>query len=366
MPVADSQPASSQPVFSRSDLVILAGSLASVVLAGVSHYAKWGNVAAFALAALAVAMLASLVGRSVEQLGDRLGAGATGVLQATLGNLPELFIGFFALKAGLIAVVQASIIGSILANALLIMGAAFLVGGLKYGTQRFDSDTIRSNVVMLFLATSALVLPALAHQLHTPVSRHEKPLSIIISVLLLVIYLLSLPMTLRRSKGEAQAAGVAGHEPPRWPLALAIGLLAAAAVCAAFVSEWFVAVLQPTILSLHISQTFAGLVVVAIAGNAIENVVGIQLAARNQMNYAVSVIVNSPLQIALFMAPLLVLLSLLTATTLTLVFAPLLIAAVLLTVIIIALVTFDGESNWLEGAVMVALYAVIATLFWWG
>jgi Ca2+:H+ antiporter len=368
MSVTASQPAPNNPLFVRSDLVILGGGALAVILAGVSHYARWGDVLSFVFAALAVAMLASLVGRSVEQLGDRLGSGATGVLQSTLGNLPELFIGFFALKAGLVAVVQASIIGSILANSLLIMGAAFLVGGLKHGTQKFDSGQIRSTVVLLFLATSALVLPAIAHLLHAPVSRHEQSLSLVISVVLLVIYALSLPMALRRSKGDAQehTAGVAGHEDPRWPLWLAIALLAVASVLAALVSDWFVEALQPTMQSLHISQTFAGLVVVAIAGNAVENVVGIQLAARNQMNYAVSVIVNSPLQIALFMAPLLVLLSLFTATTLTLVFAPLLIAAVLMTVIIVALVTLDGESNWLEGAVMIALYAVVATLFWWG
>ena len=338
-----------------------------VILAGVAHYAGWGDVLAFVFAAVAVAMLASLVGRSVEQLGDRLGAGATGVLQSALGNLPELFIGFFALRAGLVGVVQASIIGSILANSLLVLGAAFLVGGLKHGTQRFDSNQIRSTVVMLFLATSAMVLPAIAHQVHAPVSEHEQALSIIISIVLLVIFMLSLPMALRRNKSDGDhVAGVAGHEDPRWPLWLAVGLLAVASILAAFVSDWFVAALQPAMDTLHISQAFAGLVVVAIAGNAIENVVGIQLAARNQMNYAVSVIVNSPLQIALFMAPLLVMLSLFTATTLTLVFAPLLVAAVLLTVIIVALVTFDGESNWLEGAVMIALYAVVATLFWWG
>ncbi len=246
MPVPASQPASSEPLFVRSDLVILGGGALAVILAGVSHYAKWGDVLSFAFAAVAVAMLASLVGRSVEQLGDRLGAGATGVLQSTLGNMPELFIGFFALKAGLVAVVQASIIGSILANSLLIMGAAFLVGGLKHGTQRFDSGQIRSTVVMLFLATSALVLPAIAHLLHAPVSEHEQSLSIIISVVLLVIYLLSLPMALRRNKSEAREHGVAGHEEPRWPLWLAIGLLAVASVCAALVSDWFVEALQPT------------------------------------------------------------------------------------------------------------------------
>jgi Ca2+:H+ antiporter len=355
-------------VLNRSDQIMLGGAVLAVAFAGVSNYAHFGAVVALVSAAIAVALLASLVGRSVEQLGDRLGAGATGVLQSALGNLPELFIGFFALKAGLIAVVQASIIGSILSNALLVLGASFLVGGLKHGRQRFDSMQIRSTVVLLFLATSALVLPAIAHLLHSPVSEHEKPLSIIISIVLLVIFALSLPFALRRSDSDATVAegSAPGHEAPRWPLWLAIGLLAVVSIAAALVSDWFVDALEPAIEVLGISQTFAGLVIVAIAGNAIENVVGIQLAYRNQMNYAVSVIVNSPLQVALLLAPALVLLSLLTTTTLTLVFAPLLIAAVLLTVIIVALATLDGESNWLEGAVMIALYAIIATLFWWG
>jgi Ca2+:H+ antiporter len=139
-----------------------------------------------------------------------------------------------------------------------------------------------------------------------------------------------------------------------------------AGVAAGLVSDWFVDALQPAIDALHISPAFAGLVIVAIAGNAVENVVGIQLAARNQADYAVSVIVNSPLQIALVLAPALVLLSFLTATTLTLVFAPLLVVSVVVAVIITAFIIFDGESNWLEGAILIALYAIIATLFWWG
>jgi Ca2+:H+ antiporter len=351
-----------QRTFIRSDLIILIGSAAAISLAGVTHYYGAGSVLPFLCAAVAVALLASLVGRCVEQLGDRLGSGATGVLQSALGNLPELFIGFFALQAGLVAVVQASIIGSILANLLLVLGAAFLVGGLKHGPQRFDSVGLRRTVVLLLLATSAMVLPAIAHGLHAPVADHEEPLSIVISIVLLAIFALSLPASVRRNdSGEG-----ARHDPPRWPLWLAIALLAIAGVFAAVVSDWFVTALTPAMDTLGISQAFAGLVIVAIAGNAIENVVGIQLARRNQMDYAVSVIINSPLQIALVMAPMLVLLSLLTGTTLTLVFAPLLVAAVLLTVLTVAIAMLDGESNWLEGAVMMALYAIIATLFWWG
>ena len=135
---------------------------------------------------------------------------------------------------------------------------------------------------------------------------------------------------------------------------------------AALVSDWFVHALEPAIEALNISQAFAGLVVVAIAGNAIENVVGIQLAARNQADYALSVIVNSPLQVALVLAPMLVLLSFFTATTLTLVFAPMLVVAVVITVVGVSLIVYDGESNWLEGVTLIALYAIIATVFWWG
>jgi Ca2+:H+ antiporter len=378
------------PIFNRSDLVILVGAAAFVALAGGANLANWGAVLAFVFAAVAVALLASLVGRSVEQLGDRLGSGATGVLQSALGNLPELFIAFFALRAGLRTVVQFAIIGSMLANLLLVLGAAFLVGGLRHGTQRFEKSRARDTCVLLSLATAALVLPSVADYSHSPAEPHIRALSDAVAVVLLLIFALSLPAALRRGPGAAvapgttvaagttvapgttgagepgTAAGVPGHEAPRWPLWLAITLLTVASGVAALVSDWFVDALQPTIATLHLSQAFAGLVVVAIAGNAVENVVGIQLAFKGQADYALSVIINSPLQIALVLAPALVLLSLLTATTLTLVFAPLLVAAVVVTVLAVSLIVFDGESNWLEGATLIGLYVIVAAVFWWG
>jgi Ca2+:H+ antiporter len=394
---------------SRSDVVVVAGGAVAVAAAGVTHYAGAPAVLAFVVAGLAVALLASVVGRSVEQLGDRFGAGATSVLQSALGNLPELFIGFFALQAGLVAVVQAAIIGSILSNILLVLGLGFVVGGLRNGVQRFSSERARTSAVLMVLATAALVIPSLASYVHTPAEPHERTLSLIVSVVLLGVFLLSLPSALRRSPaaepvspvgapvqpagpaagpvqpggtaaapaqptgtaaGPAQPGGRAGEPAhggePRWPLWLAIALLVLASVAAALVSEWFVAALEPAITALGISQAFAGLVIVAIAGNAIENVVGIQLAYRNQADFAMAVIIQSPLQIALVLAPALVLLSLLTATTLTLVFAPMLVVAVAVTVIAVAFIVFDGESTWLEGATLIALYAIIATAFWWG
>jgi Ca2+:H+ antiporter len=189
-----------------------------------------------------------------------------------------------------------------------------------------------------------------------------------VSIILLLVFALSLPASLKRSAGASTdtANEPAHHEAPRWPLWLAVGMLAAASVAAALVSDWFVSALEPAIDALGISQAFAGLVIVAIAGNAVENVVGIQLAYRNQADYALSVIINSPVQIALVLAPTLVLLSFLTATTLTLVFAPMLVMAVAITVIVVAFIVFDGESNWLEGATLIALYGIIAAVFWWG
>lgn len=348
-----------------SDKFILGGGALLCVLAGVAHYAHWSSVLAFVVSAGAVTILATLVGRSVEQLGDRFGPGATGVLQSALGNLPELFICIFALRSGLVEVVRAALVGSVLANLLLVLGLAFLVGGLKHGTQRLGSERARTIGVLMILSVSAMVVPSLAHYVHSPAAAHERTFSLIVSVVLIGLFALSLPFSLRRQEGSASTAPA--HEPPRWPLALAAGLLAAAGVLAAFVSDWFVHALQPAMSSLHISQTFAGLVIVAIAGNAIENVVGVQLSAKGQSEYAFSVVLNSPLQITLVLAPVLVILSqVFGLASLTLVFSPMLVATLLIAVVLATFISFDGESTWLEGATLIALYVVVATAFWWG
>lgn len=357
---------SEQPTFARSDLILIGGGAATVVLAGLAHYLDWSGAAAFVLAGLAVTALASLVGRSVEQLGDRFGPGATGVLQSALGNLPELFISLFALKAGLVGVVQAALIGSILANLLLVMGLAFVVGGIRHGSQSIDSQRARSISVLMIVAVVALVLPSLAHWIHAPAAAHEKALSDIAAVILLLLFALSLPASLKR-EGGLNTPMTEQSEPPRWSVPLAVGMLAGAGLAAAFVSDWFVDALQPAMHAWHISDAFAGLVIVAIAGNAIENVVGVQLAARNQSDYAFSLIVNSPLQIALALAPALVILSQVFGfAALTLVFSPMLVVAVFLAVLIAVVITVDGESNWLEGASLIGVYGVVAASFWWG
>jgi Ca2+:H+ antiporter len=347
--------------------VVIGLSVLFTVVAGLAHYLGGGAVLAFVAAAAAVALLAALVGRSVEQLGDRFGPGATGVLQSALGNLPELFISLFALKAGLVAVVQAALIGSILANLLLVLGLCFIVGGLKHGSQNLDSARARSITVMLLVSVAAMVMPSVAHLIHAPAAEHETTLSIIASVVLLLLFFLTLRASLRRGDSPGSPDESGESEPPRWKLPFAVGMLAASAVAAAFVSDWFVSALEPAMNSFGISEAFAGLVVVAIAGNAIENVVGIQLAAKNRSEYAFAVVINSPLQIALVLAPLLVILSSVFGfTALTLVFSPLLVVSVAIAVLLNAFITFDGKSTWIEGAGLIALYGVIAATFWWG
>jgi Ca2+:H+ antiporter len=349
----------------RTDRIVVAASAALTIVAGVLHYTKANDVATFVLAALALAALAALVGRSVEQVADRLGSGATGVVQSALGNLPELFVCIFALRDHLVRVVEAAIIGSILGNVLLVLGLAFLVGGLKNGTQRFDGNRARTLIALMILAVAAMLVPSLASYVHTPAAGHERALSVIASVVLLVVFALSLPASIRRTEGES--ADAADHEAPRWPMAVAVTVLALTGVLAALVSDWFVGALTPALDSLHISQAFAGLVIVAIAGNAVENVVGIQLAARNKTDTAMSVILNSPLQIALVLAPVLVLISpVIGGSTFTLVFPPLLVTTVVASILAVSFIIVDAESEWLEGAALLGLYTVIAASFWWG
>jgi len=339
--------------------------LITTIAAGTLHYAHANAVLAFGVTAVALALLAMIVGDATEQLGSRLGPGATGVLQSGLGNLPELFVCIFALRAGLDHVVQAALIGSILGNSVLVLGLALFFGGLKNGTQRFNSEPPKMIVALMLLASAALVIPTLAKELHTPAEGHILSLDIFLAVILLVLLGANIYFSVKGDPAMAIQSTEPEHE--KWSMKLTIVVLALAGVGAALVSDWFVEALQPAMASLGISEAFAGLVVVAVAGNAIENLIGIQLAWRNQADYAISVIQNSSLQIALGLFPVLVLLSyVLGGAILTFVLSPMLVAVLLLAVIVSAFIIYDGESIWLEGLALIGLYAIIASAFWWG
>lgn len=352
---------------SKKEKAILLASAVATALAGFLYYSGANAVLGFVVTAAALALLAMMVGDATEQLGSRLGPGATGILQSALGNLPELFVCIFALRAGLDKVVQAALIGSILGNSILVFGLALLLGGLKNGTQRFKSDPPKMIATLMILAFAALAIPTLTRMLHTSAERHLNALDIFVAIVLLLIFCASTYFFLRNDKAVVTDEKVAGKHAAPWSLPLTLGVLAGAGVGAAFVSDWFVEALQPAMKTLGINDTFAGLVIVAIAGNAIENLVGIQLAMRNQSDYAVSVIMNSSLQIALGLFPVLVLLSyVLGGAVLSFVLSPMLLACLALAVIVSAFIVFDGESIWLEGLALVGLYCLIAAAFWWG
>jgi Ca2+:H+ antiporter len=262
-------------------------------------------------------------------------------------------------------VVQAALIGSILANSLLVLGLAFFLGGFKHGTQKFGTQQTRMMSTLLVLSVAALSIPALATAPGAPDAGHASDLSLIVAVVLLVVFAASIPFSLRGGPGAS--AGEPAPVENIWPLPLALGVLAAAGVGAAFVSDWFVQALEPAMGALGMSEAFAGLVVVAIAGNAVENVVGVQMAMRNNMDLAISLILNSSLQIALALTPALVIISLfLGGAALTLVVSPLLIAALALAALLTAFIVYDGESTWLEGLALIGLYVIIAASLWWG
>jgi Ca2+:H+ antiporter len=328
-----------------------------------------GGVAVFVASSIGLAGLAAMVGEGTEQLSHRLGARATGVLQSALGNLPEFFIGIFALKAGLLDVVRAALVGSILANTLLVLGLAFIAGGLRHGTQKFGTDQTKMMATLLVLAAAAIAIPTIAAAPGGPANGHATELSVVVAVVLLAVFAASIPFSVGKAPDASlpQAPDPGARGEATWPLWVAAAALLVAGVGAAFVSDWFVDALKPAMSSLGMSEAFAGLVVVAIAGNAVENVVGVQAMLANKGDLAISVILNSSLQVALALVPVLVLVSLvLGGPALTLVVSPLLVAALALTAILAALVVIDGESTWLEGVALVGLYVILAASVWWG
>ena len=330
---------------SRADIRQFALAAVLVAAAAAAHYLDVTAVLAFAVAAAAIAFLAHLVGGATEQLGGRVGSSAAGVVQSALGNLPELFIALFALHHGLVGVVQAALVGSVIANGVLVLGLAFLVGGIRNGPQRFESSRARMIATLAMLAVGR---SSRCRRSRTRSTRRRRSTgarsSLICAGVLIVLFFATLPSFLRGGDGARRRAAALVARPD--------GRRARRrrASAAAFASDWFVSALKPATHAMHMSQDFAGLVVVAIAGNAVENVVGVQLAARNRPDFAVSVIVNSALQVALLLTPVLVFASLGFAD---LADARLPDAARDLAAArragIGALVVYDGESTWEEG-----------------
>jgi Ca2+:H+ antiporter len=331
-----------------------------VVLAGVAHYAgSFGHVVAFAVAGVALAGVAWIVSFATEQVGERFGTAATGLLQSTLGNLPEFFVVIFALNAGEKIVAQTAILGSILVNALLVLGLVIIVGARrsKDSVMRFNARLPNDTATLLLISSFIILLVALANGANDSASHHIKTISIVGAVAILVAYGVWVHQYL-----TTEPAAMEHASPPRVSTTTAVVLLASSGLAAAFVSDWFVNALEPTIHTLGISRSFAGLVIVATAGNAVEHAVGVVLAAKGQNELAISVVKNSVAQIAAFLYPLLVLVSLLTATSLTFALPPVYTGALLGTSIIVWQITGDGEATAFEGAALIAAFVILATV----
>jgi Ca2+:H+ antiporter len=340
--------------------VMLAAVIAATALAGVFRYVSGvSGVVAFVAATLALAGLAWIVSFATEQVGERFGPAVTGFMQSTVGNLPEFFVVIFALNAGERIVAETAILGSILVNALLVLGLVIVAGAIRArdGIMRFSVRLPNDTATLLLIASFIIVLAALATGSHDPASHHVKTISLIGAGAILVVYAAWLRQYLRAGPAEDSP-----RPAPRLSVAVAVGLLVVAGVASAFVSDWFVHALTPTIHKLHISRAFAGLVIVAIAGNAVENFAGIALAWKGKSELAISVVKNSVAQIAAFLYPVLVIVSLATATTLTFSLAPVYAGALFGTAVIVWQVTGDGEATAFEGMALIAAFVILATV----
>jgi Ca2+:H+ antiporter len=320
----------------------------------------------FVSSGLAIIPLAGLLGRATEHLTTHVGAGIGAFLNASLGNAAELIIALVAMREGLHDVVKASLTGSIIGNILLVLGVAMFAGGMKYERQKFNQTASGMGASLLLLAAAGLIIPALFH--FTAADRGaaiERELSLTISFVLFAIYVASLLFTLKTHRhlfaGEVHNASDLGEQP--WTRGASITVLTVVTCLVALMSEMLVGALEPASHQLGLTQVFVGVILVALVGNAAEHSTAVMVAVKNKMDLAYGIAVGSSLQIALLVAPLLVFASYLFGTPLDLIFTPFEVAAVTISVLIVGFVAMDGESNWMEGVMLVGVYLMLAIAF---
>jgi len=322
----------------------------------------------FLMACLAIVPLAGWLGRATEHLAHHTGEGIGGLLNATFGNAAELIIAVMALKKGLYPVVKASLTGSIIGNVLLVLGAAVLAGGIKFKEQKFNATAARAQSTLLTLTAIALIMPAAFHYFAGPGAEiRENSMSLEISIVLLFAYAAHLFFSLHTHK---QLFGGAGEEEPEsevkaWSLRNSILMLVGATALIAWVSEILVGSVQEAAKAFGMTNVFIGVIVVAVVGNAAEHSTAVMMAMKNKMELSMGIAIGSSLQIALFVAPLLVILShFIGPRPMDLVFTPAEVLAVFVSVLITGQIASDGESNWLEGVLLLAVYLILGLMFY--
>jgi calcium/proton exchanger (cax) len=317
----------------------------------------------FIFSALAIIPLAGVMGESTEVISYYAGNRIGGFLNATFGNATELIIAFFAMKQGLFDVVKASIAGSVIGNILLVLGLSMLAGGLRYKTQYFNQKVIDVTSSMLLFAVIGLSIPAIfTYTVKTDLltTRYEG-LSVVVAVVMFIIYLLSLYFSFYSHK-DLYATEEAEESAPKWSDRKAIIVLIAATIFIGIESEIFVGTVEPMTKTMGLSEFFVGIILVPIIGNAAEHSTAVMMALKNKMNVAIEIALGSSLQIILFVTPVLIFLSLL-FSPMSIVFNPFELVALLFSVLIANRLASDGESNWLEGVQLIAVYLVIAASF---
>jgi Ca2+:H+ antiporter len=350
--------------------------LVFVPLAPIAEHLHWGALTVFAFSAIAIVPLAGLMGEATEQLASRLGAGIGGLMNATFGNAAELIIALVALHKGLYDVVKASLTGSIIGNILLVLGLSLFAGGWKRERQTFDRSAASASATLLALAALALLVPAAFHMVAEQAVAEqtltrarevvlERTLSLEIAIVLFVAYVLSLVFSLRTHKHLYEGGGEAhahAHGPVNVKRAVITLLVATGLI--AWMSEVLVGAVEEASHVLGLTEVFVGVIVVAVVGNAAEHSTAILVAMKNQMDLALNIAIGSSIQIALFVAPVLVFASyLMPHGPMDLRFTPFEVLAVIASVAVVNLVSQDGESNWLEGALLLAVYLVLAIAF---
>lgn len=348
------------------------------IVAIVAELLGWSPLLVFAASGLAVVPLAGLIGTATEALAAHTSPRLGGLLNATLGNAAELIITVFAIREGalnpamrdqLLELVRASLTGSILGNILLVLGMSILIGGLKHGVQRFSRSHAGLNSTMLMLAVAALVIPSVfSHTIDLVNHAAVEYLSLGVAGVMIGTYVLALIFQWRSPAAhtyEDDAHAIAELEAPRWSVVKAVIVLALTTAAIAWMSELLVGSVEHVVTQIGISEFFLGIIIIPIIGNVAEHLVAVQVAYKNKMELSLAISVGSSLQIALFVAPLLVFISLAMGNPLTLVFNQFELVALMAAVLIGGLVSLDGESNWLEGAMLLAIYAVIGLAFFW-
>ena len=335
-----------------------------------AHFLEWGDVVIFITAALGILPLAAFMGTATEEIAVVVGPNLGGLLNATFGNATELILAYIALKEGLVNVVKATITGSIISNLLLVMGFSMLLGGLRYKEQDFKPTAARLNASSMNLAVIAILLPTAVQATSTGIEEITlQNLSVAVAVVLILVYGLTLLFSMKTHSylydvGVAEFESPEGEDEQEQPnLWLWMGVLVAVTVVVAVESELLVDSLEKATSELGLTKLFTGVIVLPIIGNAAEHATAVTVALKNKMDLSLSVAVGSSLQIALFVAPLLVIIGWIIGQPMDLDFNPFELVAVAVAVLIANSISSDGRSNWLEGSLLLATYAVIGLAF---